>query len=327
MKNARMVDYSKWDKMSFDSDEDDDRSDQSSLANVTRLPQASRVTIGPDGASIYQPKEEDNSYNHSHTMNKKDDISPVRNIAQSDQRQVSHAAEKGTSIHQDSESNSFSTESDNRDIISEAVDTYDLSGKLETKASGSVPIDWTVNGGSTTSFYWTQTKTDVVLRIQLHSSIKSKDIQIRYDYNNDTDTNIRRHLLIYRGTTPSDTIVFEGYLQHDIAVEQTAEESRFIKSGKYYLEDWEVVTMDDQRFIELSLRKHTIAGTFIWWDRVLVNDPKIDLSKITGRINHSYDYANVWNEAHKLFRENISKRQMVDVDDKEKEASNTSDSA
>ena len=147
------------------------------------------------------------------------------------------------------------------------------------------------SGGKTNAFSWTQNRDEVFIKSPLPVGVRSSNIKCSYD-----DGDI--HVYI------SGLEIFGGKLKHPIE-----RESDDI--------DWEII--DDskssnitERVLAITLRKKSIIpGAVIWWSCIFVGDPEIDVEAIKGR--KKVDLSS-WNEAHKMFKEKIAQRELINID-------------
>ena len=101
--------------------------------------------------------------------------------------------------------------------------------------------------------------------------------------------------------------------------------------------DWEVSVSGDVKMIRMTLLKAVpIQGLTIWWSRPFLHFPSIDVTtdikgkdmsnRDDGQKTQHKQWKETWDEAHRLFRENIKHRekQLIHVpleeDSTEKEA-------
>ena len=161
-----------------------------------------------------------------------------------------------------------------------------------------IPSSWTDNGGLCGNFgHWCQTKEQIIIRCYLNENIKSKDILVTYD--------VTQKILKF---THCDEILIEGKLRYDITLNNLSECLSII--------DWEIKTLTSMKYIEITLNKKSpIDGLVIWWECVFIDDEVIDLNKIKGR--NSSSTSNVWEEAHRLFKEKVqhTNRELIDIND------------
>lgn len=76
----------------------------------------------------------------------------------------------------------------------------------------------------------------------------------------------------------------------------------------------------DEKFLQITMKKTSpLPNTTIWWRKVFAEEEEeINISNIVGRreVDHK-GFAEVYEEAHKLFREKIAKNQPIEVPEEE----------
>ena len=71
--------------------------------------------------------------------------------------------------------------------------------------------------------------------------------------------------------------------------------------------DWELINHDSERYISIVLKKKSpLERTVQWWSCVFQGDQEIDVTAIAERKLITQDFKDVWNEAHRMFREKIA---------------------
>lgn len=167
-------------------------------------------------------------------------------------------------------------------------------GQKTSATVPTIPIKWTKNGGLVReSYYWSQTADEVTMRLILPNEINTAAKNIKVSYSNDYGS--PRRLEVFVSSKP----LLCDCLKHEIILEDSD-----VDDGL----SWEIETLDSTRYISISFRKKTLPGTTVWWDRVFVNDPPIDLMQIEGRKSNIAETKGLWEEAHRMFREKISKQ-------------------
>jgi hypothetical protein len=182
--------------------------------------------------------------------------------------------------------------------VTEIVDDVD-----NLSYSDMVPSSWTVNGRycSDLGLYWSQSKEEVNIHIIIDNNIIGKDIIVSHHP-------LDRLLEIRHQVSGSDMgKLLHGHLKHDINLSKQYESESHTPSDICILDDWEVITLSDTRFISLTLTKRSSPSICLWWDRLFdEHDTSIDLSTIVGRVNRQ-ETEDVWKEAHKMFRDRVTK--------------------
>ena len=264
-----MVDYSKWDKMNFDSDEESNNNnvnvDKNNRAyqnlnqygstvkgksglNITKLNETSSITFGGNSDMLNIPKNVTITPTYEKIFNTKPN-------------QVGN---------------------DNKKQEKEE-DKYDPEFKL-----------WAVNGALINDQYvWSQTKDTITLHIFIPSNVKGKDVDIEL-----LEKSLKIKLKTNLNTTNEDEDYFiEGEFVYSIVEPE----------DKYDI-DWEIIEIVndpmERKAIAIELKKKPIPGgmsIILWWNKCFTNElNEIDLSKIKERKQYA-DTAKVWNEAHEMF--------------------------
>lgn len=159
-----------------------------------------------------------------------------------------------------------------------------------------VPDDWIRNGSRSNNTIWSQTPADIIIHHEIPSHLKAKDIKdIKYN-------SVTRE---FKFETTCNDVQLEGILRFEILINDIKDDSNFIV-------DWEIVSLSNKssvrRFLEIILKKKLpMTNIVVWWDRLFSNDTPIDLTKIEGKRSNLTN--TLWEDAHKQFKEKISKRQ------------------
>ena len=295
---SKGLDYSKWNKIieNMDTSDDDDDlttyNDNDTLgvgpANVTKLDKPSRVTIGPNGATINTPTFDGD----------------VMNPKVFKQTKGNNYDDNIRELNEDMDINV-----DRNDDVKVSSDDRDSNDKRQ--------IDkWFENGGIHGNEYiWSQSRDNVLLKYFIPKSAKKKDIKIKY--NNDkkqlsmiiSNQNVNK-IFNYEIIIDSDDIGID-YSGLDWEIK-----SINIKNPKYLKEylsnefnniniDSILNTFNSSKFLEFDIiKKHISNNVILWWDKVFTNETKIDIQKrVKNRVNNGKNMNDVWNEAHKLFRQ------------------------
>jgi hypothetical protein len=137
-------------------------------------------------------------------------------------------------------------------------------------------------------YSWNQSRYDVKVKIPVESNIKASTIAIRID----AET---KKIDI----TTGDNIILTGLLRFHVDIPEEGV-------------DWELATIDNSKFILLTLQKRCyIQDSVVWWNSFLVDGPKIDISNLKQR---NTSLTSTWQEAHEMFRNNMKNMKKVDVD-------------
>ena len=325
-----MVDYSKWDRMEFSSDEDDDGED--TTPRVTSLDEPARVTIGSGGVqferSSPEPLDNDPSPKRSkQEFRKPPAVVPTVSSSRSgdaiDISQLEDVSE-GAGEHQGN-STTASTQQDRLKRWSKDL----------TNNGGHLSCDVSVMDGSDLKvpLYWSQDRYAVTLRLGFPPSVFStKSIRVRvvgalkYCDRNSAVGNggigerepsfgsieivsvARDH-----GQSNEETVLLRGRLPRPIHLNEDEDEIQ------YEIEDNLCITPsgDDQvctKLVAVTLPKAVpMSGMVLWWDCPLVGLPKIEMSFVDEKRE---TYKQAWDKAHEMFREKVKarERQSIDVD-------------
>ena len=173
----------------------------------------------------------------------------------------------------------------------------DPSEALERAQIGSPAPVWdSSNGGVTAEYAWRQTRDEVVLQWFVSSpTVKAKDIALTY---NEESRALR--------VTAADQELLCHTLPHDIEPNKGTDGEAPV--------DWELKRRsdggDEQRFLELTLRKRAPAGlarVIVWWRSAVVGGPQIDLDSIVGRDSATaQSNLSAWEQAHAMFRSKMA---------------------
>jgi hypothetical protein len=182
-------------------------------------------------------------------------------------------------------------------------------GSKTAASKSEVPSAWRKNGGLVRElYYWSQTAREVALRVLLPKHMNTAAKNIKVSYHSDFESNRKLEIFV------SSNILLSDHLKHEIIFEDVDEEDGL---------PWEIETLASDRYLTIIFQKKSLPGTTLWWDRVLINDPPIDVTQIEGRRANVAETKDLWEEAHRMFREKISQqkaqndRYEVDFEDQE----------
>lgn len=169
------------------------------------------------------------------------------------------------------------------------------------------------NGSKLEKFVWSQTQTEVTVRFNVPADLAAKNIKIKFT---DTKTLHITEINSKAGSPYNFNGRFQYYIRSGDSLDSDTDE----------YSDWEILTIQDQRYIVITLQKvSVIAGAVFWWDRVFEGDPAIDVTTIADRRGQrpqggqetlssaDTSHSNVWEEAHKMFREKVASQQPREV--------------
>lgn len=273
--------YSKWDKFAREVLSDSENSDTSESEQqgfkrrpkVTRLEQPSTIRIDSQGSTILTQQSQQ--------------LHPEPMVNEVLARKANSSAE---------------------DTLADL--RASSSSKERTPASVTRLDEFTMNGGDTGRFLWSQSREEVVIRCQVSTDLKASDVVVIYQDDPPKRFEGERPWLGF--TTKHGSDILSGHLQFDI-VPNDPKRDDCLDSPV----DWELKAGDDgNRYLEVTLRKNSpIPGAVFWWKNVFVGDGEIDLSNIQGRIGSTLS-GSLWQAAHQQFQQNLRdhKREPVSVD-------------
>ena len=306
---SRGIDYSKWDKMDFSDNEDDndEKGYDHNTPRVTRLDQPSTVTFG-------NPNERNNGGSISITQ------SPTK-FSKAQAQNVSTT----TSVKETDAS------SENMIILDKHKSEPD---NITSKLS-----HLTRNGGSfiyptkKTETFWSQDRHEAVFSIvfdgtQIASRYISVEVKGALNYKDrfaavggnkpiDAENTSSKGEVIIKSSN-NGHVLFKGHLAYSIYFPENEEEV-----------DWEIdATNPNRKLVKITLLKALpMQGLTIWWSRPFLDYPEIDVvNDIEDRDhkkhsdgsdksakNHEQMKA-VWDEAHRMFKEKVKNREKQSID-------------
>ena len=281
------IDYSKWDKVDYG--DSSDESDCLDHPRVTRLDGPARVTRDADGMITI-------------------DRSSAGPLAVASRPPTTEAG--------------FITTAPTATNISDAPSNADAAApQVVPLASQSALNDkLTTNGGrfvdeqTKSHIFWSQDRQEVIVSIEfVADKIRSRNIHVEatglisYGERNaavagsDDDGQLKVTAKMDSGETVN---LLEGDLTHKVHLAEDEDDI-----------EWEILSEGDRKFVCITLRKAVpMAGVVVWWDQILKHCPKIDLSSIRGRAKDSASVENAWEEAHRMFKEKVTKGQPFSTD-------------
>jgi hypothetical protein len=323
-KTTSTIDYSKWDKMSFSDDEDDESS--TALPRVTRLDEPSRVTCAPDG-----------SVEIHHSRQKASVPIETASCTSDTRSQSGDGTLDSDSVNRNIENNFVSSSKQDGTTTSDcdrSKKSLQQERKIEllTKNGGTFLDPKTDN-----MTYWSQDRNEVILSIAFDfKTIRSKDIRVsisgaltyrdrcaamsnahtlRSDSGSESGSEGKGSLNVVGGTH-QEKLILQGELPYFVHLPEAEEDV-----------DWEIdVTDPNEKLIKITFLKAVpMQGIVIWWSRPLVHFPEIDvIQDIDGRGGNLKSSENsqrvpalsdqdkmkkAWEEAHTMFREKMKKKQ------------------
>ena len=156
------------------------------------------------------------------------------------------------------------------------------------------------NGASADTHMWSQTRSEITIRVRVPSSVRAKDVNIQVN----EETSLLVSLL-------KETHV-QGILSFPV-----------VPVPDFLDLDWEI-ERDDATYIRITLQKKIVASqVIVWWNRIFKHeDPQLDVTELEGRRTEGgaaqmKKTQDVWAEAHRMFREKVAARKdttKVEVD-------------
>uniref|UniRef100_A0A7S1Z8C0 CS domain-containing protein n=1 Tax=Trieres chinensis TaxID=1514140 RepID=A0A7S1Z8C0_TRICV len=303
------IDYSKWDKIDFGSDDDSDESNDE-RPRVTRLDEPSRVTRTRDGTVLVEP-----------TKAKGGVHSAVARVGKAGDG-GNEGSKVGLSVA-DTSGGAEPSATDQR---------HTKNGGRFTDAKTGFDV------------LWSQDREEVIVSVVFDSSLMpSKNVCVtvvgalpfadrKSAAGGGTEMDergvggrSRGFLVVTARTTDGEKIVLlQGDLPHFVHLAEDEEDGEC---------EWEIEDpgwMGEgvvKRLARVTLHKAApMHGVTVWWDQPLVHCPKIDVASIKGRPQGSMENAGqgdgksqqqamkeAWDEAHRMFREKVKARKKEPV--------------
>lgn len=322
-KTTSTIDYSKWDKMSFSDDEDDEPS--TDLPRVTRLDEPSRVSCAPDGSVEIRHSQKKASVPIETASSTSDACS-----------QSGDGTLDSDSVYRHFKKNFVS--SSKQDGTTSDCDRSKKSLQQERKIELLTRNGGTFLDAKTDNMtYWSQDHNEVILSIAFDfKTIRSKDIRVSVSgaipYRDRCAAMSNSHTLRPAagseslsegkgslnvvGGTHQEKLILQGELPYFVHLPEAEEDV-----------DWEIdVTDPNEKLLKITFLKAVpMQGIIIWWSRPLLHFPEIDvIQDIDGRggnlkssensqrvhaLSEQDKMKKAWEEAHTMFREKMKKKQ------------------
>lgn len=305
-----MVDYSKWDKMDVSESESEYDYDEPS-PKVTKLDQNSKVTFGGGSNEI---KIQDSDMPPA---------APLEKTATSNLKPGLNIVKKGDDIINSKFSHGYTTKNNGTTNLNSTGTTSassPSSAKKQTSSTSTLKVEefppekWTANGGvvensdfftPNTDYYWSQSKEDVVIRVNLSGFMKENKI---------TENSSSSSKPVNK------CIKFKNYNQFGFEIENLTS-----KKLEFYYEierekedeedgivDWEIESANDiknTKFLKLTIRKkRLIANTVVWWRSFFKGGKEVDVTSMKDRNPEKVKQQMKMAEALKTATEAFSKK-------------------
>jgi hypothetical protein len=304
-----MVDYSKWDRLAVEEEEERPR------ARVTRLEGPSTLTIGPAAgdARVAERAEGRPEQTAAKGRARVTDYDRWEEL-------VREMSEDDEGEGEDADIDEPDDDFDDRDTPSArpalgagaapgaapaapALSATPIALSAAPSATQPLPPSASLHGAETEGFVWSQTKTEVTLNFVVPPSARAKEVRLNVG---------RDHVELSLSGCEETFAPFVGELAHPVDCSDDPDEL-----------DWELRDPDAGfacgdashcRWVRLVLAKQMPAGVVVWWDRVFRGDAPVDVTRFAGRqTDRAAQMETNWKEAHELFRQRVRDRQKVEV--------------
>ena len=184
-----------------------------------------------------------------------------------------------------------------------------------TASTASTPVvnSWTTNGASTETHVWSQSRSEVTVRVYIPSAVGGKNIQIStpdertlsIQIVNRTDDIPQLAPLIVTGKLSFPIVTVPDMLDIDWEIE---------RSGSGTCSQKEASTGPSSCVVRVTVLKKVVSSQLIvWWNRMYAAEPaQLDVANIEGRKNGGAKGMNkaqsVWAEAHQMFKQKIAEK-------------------
>lgn len=152
----------------------------------------------------------------------------------------------------------------------------------------------TERGGKTDTHLWSQHRESVVAHLIVPASTRAKDVRVSI-----TEKELE--------VTLGDETFLNRPFRHPI--EPPSEELDC---------DWELLDSDvlaPARLLRIDLKKKSPQGVTVWWDALFKGDDPIDVANLDGRQRSKQsEFAKSWEEAHRMFRQQVQGVQPIELD-------------
>ena len=323
------LNYSKWDSLDCDDDDDDRRG----RPRVTRLEPGSQITIGSrppaaaaSAAAAVPPARGGSlgaSYSKWDSMQVDDDSDEEYDEEYDDGDDLAAAGKEAITHHVQSKAAggpSAPAEPRGGDDDSAAADDSGVGhGGDETEIerlraaaaseAAAPPVKeaesklqkLTRNGAHRDGYLWRQTEADVLLSVLLPSGTRgpAMRVNVRKPLTAATDERARVVVAVRGAAAPA----LDAELAYPVELPDDDDEL-----------DWEVTDFDEPnglRLLQLTLRKQVPHGVVLWWTRALKGEEPLDASALQDRRQRlKPGQEDPWKEAMETFKARISEHGM-----------------
>lgn len=288
------INYSKWDKMDYGSDDESSGAEEEDTPKVTRLDAPSAVTFSSQGVNVEPSCQQISATNSMPMVNAKnpDGRTPPTNESEKQLARRKAMLIKNGSIYIDPETKNevYWCQDRNEAILSVRYDhKFILSKDIRVHVKGSL-------------------------------NYEGRHAAVGVDSAIDGVEGSKGKVVISAVINSEPCIILQGYLGYPIYFSESELEV-----------DWEIdVTDPNMKLIRVTLRKAVpMQGLTVWWSRPLLHFPEIDVvADIEGRNLTSNGNKSVpgektkhdkwkqsWEEAHKMFREKVKniEKEVIDI--------------
>lgn len=157
---------------------------------------------------------------------------------------------------------------------------------------------WSRNGADCGDLAWSQTADTVTVYVRVPGGTRARQVDV-----NVTASRLR--------------VSLDAHAHADVLLKSPVDDSDDAVDGC-----WELV--DDAgasgRAVAISLRKKALIGGVVhWWAQLRAADTPIDVTALQDRPQPKESFADVWKQAHELFRERVAaiKPTEIEVEDQE----------
>jgi len=161
------------------------------------------------------------------------------------------------------------------------------------------------NGAVRESYLWRQTEDEVEISILLPPGTRAK--QVRPQLLPATEPSGAQTLLLER--TAGSAPFFRGVLAYP--VEQTEEEDELV----WEITDYEPDDLGGRRVLRTTLKKRAMLGVVVWWARAMQGEAEVDTRALPDRKRapEAQGMQTTWEQAQAMFKERVANRKPQEV--------------